>query len=536
MQPLSELPALSLSILPKNLVSGADGDDQQICVAALERISKEHMERMIAWVVTAGEQAEPPHLRQVAVMLFEHLRTLGLVLLAIFLGVVDRRVEREFPLEFDSKGRRYKRRPAQARNLMTHFGVLRYWRLYYRCKTLGKRGIYPTDVLVGEDRGRTTLTVSSLLASLATEMSFEKARTSFVRALGFGPSARMMQKTVQNLGGYADEYFTQAPVPEGDGDFLIVQIDAKGVPMVTDEEMKKRRGARRPSPHPGSARHRGRARRKTHNRKPRHPEPGTEHKKNARMATAIVLYTLRSNGDVLEGPINKIVWTTFGSKREAFELARREAKKRGFDPEQSDKIQLLTDGDLDYARFAAELFPTAIHTVDLMHVLEYVWDAAKQLFVHHKTQKRWATKQKKRLLNGHLNLVLRDLSRDINKLTREGKDQARLRELKRSYNYLYRRADHLDYKWLREHDLELATGAVEGAVRHVIAMRFDQSPMRWLPERVQPLMLLRCISINGMWDDFIDYVQERVDEANNRDELVTHLQASARANIVRLAA
>jgi hypothetical protein len=536
MKPLPELPALSLSTLPKNLVSGADGDGQQICVAALERTSKEHMDRLVAWVIAAGEQTEPPHLRQVAATLFEHLQALGLVLLALFLGVIERRVEREFPVEFGAKGRRYKRRPPQARNLMTRFGVLRYWRRYYRCKDLGKRGIHPTDVLVGQDRGRTTLTVSSLLASLATEMSFEKARASFVRGRGFGPSARMMQTTVQSLGAYAEEYFKQAPVPEGDGDFLIVQIDAKGVPMVTDEEMKKRRGTRQPTPHPGSARHRGRARRKTHNRKSRHPEPGTEHKKNARMATVIVLYTLRRNGDVLEGPINKIVWTTFGSKREAFELARREAVKRGFDPEQSDKIQLLTDGDLDYARFAEELFPRAIHTIDLMHVLEYVWDAAKLLFVHHNVQKRWATKQKKRLLNGHLDLVLRDLSRDINRLTRKGEHQTRLRELKRAYNYLNRRADLLDYKWLREHDLELATGAAEGAVRHAIAMRFDQSPMRWLPERVQPLMLLRCININGSWDDFIDYVQERVDEANHRDELVTHLQASACENIVPLAA
>ena len=163
------------------------------------------------------------------------------------------------------------------------------------------------------------------------------------------------------------------------------------------------------------------------------------------------------------------------------------------------------------------------------------WVAAKQLFVHHNAQERWAAKQKNRLLNGYLHLVLRELQRAINKVTRKGGNQARLRELKRVNGYLERRADLLNYKWLRDHDLELATGAAEGAVRHVIAMRFDQSPMRWLPERVRPLMLLRCININGAWDDFIDYVQDRIDEANHRDELVALLRAASRGNVVRLA-
>ena len=536
MQPISELPALSFSsVFPKNLASGVEGGGEKPSVAELQRACKEHMARMVDWVVELGERSEPLHLRPVEGMLFEHLKALGLLLLTLFLSVVERRVERYFPSQLELKGRRYKRRPAQARNVMTRFGVLRHWRRYYRSKALGKRGLYPTDVLVGLDKHRMTLTAVSLLACLATEMSFEKARSSFQRAHGFGPSTHLSQKTAICLGGYADAYFEQAPVPEGDGDYLIVQIDAKGVPMVTDEEMKKRRGTRKPNPHPGSARHRGRARRKTHNRKPRHPEPGTEHKKNARMATAIVLYTLRSNGDVLEGPINKVVWTTFGSKREAFELAKREAIKRGFNPAKSRKIQLLTDGDRDYARLAGELFPRAIHTVDLMHVLEYVWVAAKQLFVHHNAQKRWAAKQKSRLLNGYLHLVLRELQRAINRFTRKGGNLACLRELKRVYGYLERRADLLNYKWLRDHDLELATGAAEGAVRHVIAMRFDQSPMRWLPERVRPLMLLRCININGAWDDFIDYVQNRIDEANHRDELVALLRAASRGNVVRLA-
>jgi len=538
LEALPDLPAPSLPNLPEHLGTGASADEERLTVEQLKQACKDHMARVLDWIVEVGEQREPPHMTCVEASLFEQLRTLGLLLLTLFLTVVERRIEQSFPSRLVLDGRTYKRRPAQARNLMTRFGVLRYSRRYYRCLEFdGTRGLYPTDVLLGFDKRRTTLTVASMIACLSTEMSYERACESFKRPLGFAPSTELAQRTTLWLGGYANAYFEQAPVPEGDGEYLIVQIDAKGVPMVTDEEMKKRRGKRKPNPHPGSARHRGRARRKNHKRKPRHPKPGTEHKKNARMATMIVLYTLRRNGDALEGPINKIVWTTFGSKREAFELAKREAIKRGFDPAASQKIQLLTDGDNDYQRLAAELFPSATHTIDLMHVLEYTWDAAKQLFVHnnaHKVRERWAEKQRKRILGGHLDLVLRDLERATNKLARKAGTNARVRELRRIYNYLERRAGLLDYKTLREQDLELATGAVEGAVRHVIGMRFDQSPMRWLPEGAEVVLPLRCININGAWDDFIAYVQARIDEANHRDEIVTLLREVEQGPVLRV--
>ena len=43
---------------------------------------------------------------------------------------------------------------------------------------------------------------------------------------------------------------------------------------------------------------------------------------------------------------------------------------RGFPPGTTRTVQILTDGDKDLARYVPELFPDAIHTLDVMHVIE----------------------------------------------------------------------------------------------------------------------------------------------------------------------
>ncbi len=46
--------------------------------------------------------------------------------------------------------------------------------------------------------------------------------------------------------------------------------------------------------------------------------------------------------------------------------------------------------------------------------------------------------------------------------------------------YLTKRRHMMRYGQLRREDYEIASGAVEGAVKHVIAKRFDYGSMRWM--------------------------------------------------------
>ena len=66
----------------------------------------------------------------------------------------------------------------------------------------------------------------------------------------------------------------------------------------------------------------------------------------------------------------------------------------------------------------------------------------------------------------------------------------------------------MDYKRLREQDWEISSGAVEGAVRYVIAQRFDCGGMRWIKERAEALLQLRCIEVNTDWQAFVTFVHD----------------------------
>jgi len=255
---------------------------------------------------------------------------------------------------------------------MSFFGVVRYFRTYFRATpslTSGTRGIYPTDMVLGLGPERLGMSVLSLSTNLCTRMGFEQAQACTRRALGFAPSTEVLEHAVLGLGALALPYFQSLGAPSGDGDVLVLQFDGKGIPTASEGELARRRGKRRRNPHPGSARHRGRRRRRRWRRRDRHPEPGKEHAKNAKMATVMVAYTLRTaEPGVLEGPINKRVWASFAPKRFTLELAVKEARRRGFDPgSPTARIQVVTDGDPDLERYIVELFPYAIRSIDIMH-------------------------------------------------------------------------------------------------------------------------------------------------------------------------
>ena len=64
------------------------------------------------------------------------------------------------------------------------------------------------------------------------------------------------------------------------------------------------------------------------------------------------------------------------------------------------------------------------------------------------------------------------------------------------------------YDKLRAQDLDIGTGVIEGAVRHLVGMRLDVAG-RWGRLRSESLLHLRCILLNGQWDEFAQYLAKR---------------------------
>jgi len=61
----------------------------------------------------------------------------------------------------------------------------------------------------------------------------------------------------------------------------------------------------------------------------------------------------------------------------------------------------------------------------------------------------------------------------------------------------------MNYDELIDRDLELGTGAVEGAIKHIMGRRLDNGGMRWIKQRAEAVLQLRCIEVNGDWEAFV---------------------------------
>jgi hypothetical protein len=484
-----------------------------------EAAVRREMEALLEWLRQASRS--PTTFFAFERTLIPRVFAVGRFLIALFLALREAAIAAELPTRQRVGKRWYRKRPPHARILDTFFGAVRYLRTYLHLEGEAKgeaKGFHPLDRQLGLSTDRCSLHVISLSARLATELAFDRVHTWLERVLGWSPSTEVIEHAVLGLGVYTHAFFDAMPtLLLGDGDVLVIMIDQKAIPTATEAELKKRRGKRRPNPHPESARHRGR--RKRHERGPKKRRRKGDKSKNGRAATLVVMYTLRLSptDGLLLGPINKVVWGTFAGKRYAFAWARRQAEKRGFAPGANKLIQFVSDGDDDFPIYLKDYFGEYcdlefITTIDLPHVMEYLWDAGLARYREGSDElAAWAREQKTRLLENRVDRVLADLRTMLAAVPKTGPGtKAKRDRLTKAIRYIENNLDRMDYQYLRENDLELASGAVEGAVHHVIGLRMDHGGMRWIRERAEALLQLRCIEINGHWDHFIQTVQDKI--------------------------
>ena len=466
-------------------------------------------EALSAWALERG--AAETTFAEFERALVGRVGALGRAIVALFLVASEERVRSALSDRVVRAGRVFRRAPAQERNLMTWFGVVRYRRTYLReVVRAGQRarGFHPLDAALGLLADRFSPNVLSVAVRLATRMSFADACALLRWFLPVAPSTEVVEGALLGYGRHTEAWFEQAPAPEDDGSVLILHIDSKGVPTAKPEELKKRRGKRSRRRRPASPRHRGRKDRQRWTKPPRRKKG--DKAKNAKMGTMVVMYTLRPRGGLLHGPLNKRVYASFAPKRHAVEVARREATKRGFGPGTTRPVQVLTDGDNDLARYVREFFPDAIHTIDVMHVIEKLWNAGTA--VHREgspAHRDWAEEQKSALYGGRVDDILAELDARLDATPKTGPgNKFRRTKLTKTRSYIAKRAAQMNYDELVRRDLELGTGPVEGAIKHIIHRRMDHGGMRWIKERAEAVLQLRCIEVNGDWEAFVKRVHD----------------------------
>lgn len=423
---------------------------------------------------------------------------LGRALVALFLVVQCQRTRKKRYLH---KGVEYKLVGKRTSDLGTRFGKVKFTRPIGRRPEARRDAC---DLPVDRDLGLCagfSLGVVVFMTRLCAQMAYAGARATYKDIHEWAPSPRAAMRMVDAAGDQARPFLQQAPAPLGDGEILVIQVDAGGAPMISKTEHRRRRGSRKKTGD-GPKRHQRRRRRKA-NQRPRRTKG--KKSKNAKMAVVGVLYTLKRTPDGVEGPINKKIFATFASHEELFIWLKHEADKRGYDEKRS---IFLSDGSKAIWKGQQRYFPKSEACLDWFHLLEKLWAVGQTQHREGSDELRaWVGKQARRLRRGHAKAVKEELEAQFASIPRTGPGNKGKRErLKATINYFNDNLDRMPYDKLRRDDLDIGSGAVEGAVRNLVRMRLDGPGMRWSRQRSERILHLRCILLNGQWQEFCEYL------------------------------
>jgi hypothetical protein len=317
---------------------------------------------------------------------------------------------------------------------------------------------------------------------------------------------------VLGLGRQAAPFMQQLAAPSHEGEVLVIEVDGKCPPTATAAELSKRRGRRRhrASCDCGCQRHRGRAQRRA--RGPKKRRKKGDHSKNGKEVVLVVMYTLRRGDDGrLHGPVNKKVWASFAGRKAAALWARAEATKRGFECGTAKTVQLVMDGAKGLRQNLEPLFPGAIVTLDVCHVVEKVWALGHRFHREGSAElTAWVEELKALLYSGRAAELVERLRAWLRQVPAHGPGtKGRRQGLKALIGYLAPRLEMMRYAAWVAQDLVIGSGQVEGAARHVVGERLDCAGMRWLQGKAEALLQLRCIELNGDWERFGAWLQGR---------------------------
>lgn len=430
------------------------------------------------------------------------LLALGRALVVLFLV---RRAQRPRAVDYEHDRRKYRLGGERTTPLGTRFGKVDFTRPVGR--RVHKRDTavdLPVDRELGLCSGF-SLGVLAAMTRLCAQMAFASARATFASTYEWTPSPRATLRMVDTVGVEARTFLEQCPAPEDDGEILVLQVDGGGAPMISEREHARRCRRRTAAKRGVPRRHQRRQRRKQY---PRVRRTKGKKSKNAKIAVVGVVYTLRRTAKGMEGPVNKRIIATFESHEALFVWLHREAMKRGYGRK---RTLFLADGCEHIWRLQERYFPDAEPCIDWYHVVEKIWSAGECLHPEGSAELHaWVARQIDRLRNGSAYSVIMALEQHLATTPRTGPgNKGRRERLAKALKYLRDNVHRMPYQRWREDDLDIGSGAVEGAVRNLVRVRLDGPGMRWGRERAERVLHLRCVLINGQWDAFTQYLGQR---------------------------
>jgi hypothetical protein len=208
------------------------------CPPTVDELQRQIHKRLDEIIADCLNDQEPTSFLEFETALLGLLRSLGGLLIQLFLRARHDRLD---PAAWQARGYRVAD-PAAGRTLKTSCGLVAYVRAFLVPRYGGGPGVHPLDVALGLTRDGFSPLVIGWFCRLATRMSFQVASGLGGMFLGAAPPASAIEQWVLGLARPAYVYMSEGPLPEDEGEILVLEIDGKAAPTATEQELARRRG------------------------------------------------------------------------------------------------------------------------------------------------------------------------------------------------------------------------------------------------------------------------------------------------------
>jgi hypothetical protein len=166
-------------------------------------------------------------------------------------------------------------------------------------------------------------------------------------------------------------------------------------------------------------------------------------------------------------------------------------------------VVAVMDGERALWDMLALYLPGAIGILDIFHVMERLWLAAHVFHAEGSDAARhFVTQRLRMLLEGRVIGVIGGLKQ---MLAKQPLSAAKRRTLRAVIGYFSNNRAHMKYDEYLAAGYPIGSGVAEGACRHLVKDRLEQTGMRWTVEGAQAMLHLRATYLNGDWHPFLTY-------------------------------
>lgn len=407
----------------------------------------------------------------------------------------------------------------QKRKIETVFGTVTASRVGYGQQ--GVESLHPLDAELNLPAERYSLELRHRVAEEAAKNSFDETLKTIVKTTGGHVPKRQIEELAKRAAKDFDAFYKMRQCnPAGDqatGPVLVITADGKGV-VLHEKDLKEqtRKAAAKRKQKMGKRLSKG-------------------EKKNAkRMATVAAVYTtdtfVRAAEDLVaeDGctidkakrprPEQKRVWASIEkSPEQVITEAFAEACHR--DPNHEKHWVALVDGNNTQIRIlrriAREKGINLTIIVDIIHVIEYLWDAGRAFHPESGTElENWVRHRLLGVLRGKAGLMAGGMRRSA---TRKQLTSEARKPVDTCATYLLNKSPYLHYDRYLSQGFPIATGVIEGACRHLVKDRMEVTGAKWRLEGAEAVLRLRALRSSNDFDEYWDFHESCEYKRNHQD-------------------